>query len=290
MNTTKLVTGILLIALFVVEQCILAGESALKLKVMTFNLRYASLEPPNSWPQRRPVVKECIKLIEPDIIGTQEGLFWQLKEMANDLPEYEWFGLGREGGSHSEFMAIFFNKARFELLEYDHFWLSDTPMVIGSSTWGNSNRRMVTWGKFKDKLSGLEFFVWNTHLDHEVQAAREKGARLILDSIKKLNTELPVILTGDFNAVAQTNMAYEILVGPDKLKDSWVLAHKRINEKMNTFHGFSGPREKGERIDWILFKGDAKVDTAEIVTFSRNGQYPSDHFPVVVTLEFNVKK
>lgn len=33
------------------------------LKVMTFNLRYASPTPPNSWTQRHPVVSECLRLM-----------------------------------------------------------------------------------------------------------------------------------------------------------------------------------------------------------------------------------
>ena len=81
---------------------------------MSYNLRYASQNPPNAWPQRRPLVAECVRSISPDLIGTQEGLYPQLKDMAADLPEYAWIGLGREGGSKSEFMAIFYKKGRFD--------------------------------------------------------------------------------------------------------------------------------------------------------------------------------
>jgi hypothetical protein len=82
-----------------------------------------------------------------------------------------------------EFMAIFYRRNRFEPLEYEHFWLSDTPDVIASSTWGNGVRRMVTWAKFRDRTTGREFYFWNTHLDHEVQFAREKSAELIRQRI-----------------------------------------------------------------------------------------------------------
>ena len=121
--------------------------------------------------------------LRPDLIGTQEGLYPQIKDIAADQPAYDWIGLGRDGGSRGEFMAIFYRRDRFEPLEYEHFWLSDTPDVIASSTWGNGVRRMVTWAKFRDRTTGREFYFWNTHLDHEVQFAREKSAELIRQRI-----------------------------------------------------------------------------------------------------------
>src|SRR5688500_13199473 len=70
------------------------------IKVMTFNVRFASATPPNAWWQRRGVLRDCIREEGPDLIGTQEGLYPQLRDMAEDLgPEYDWVGLGREGGS-----------------------------------------------------------------------------------------------------------------------------------------------------------------------------------------------
>src|SRR6185503_7486283 len=112
--------------------------------VMTYNVRYANENPPEAWSKRRPIMRELIQQISPDVMGTQETLYRQVKDLANDLPEYDWLGLGRDGGSRGEFMAVFYRKARLEPLVFDHFWLSDTPDVIGSTTWGNSNRRMVT--------------------------------------------------------------------------------------------------------------------------------------------------
>ncbi|MBL9127971.1 MAG: endonuclease/exonuclease/phosphatase family protein [Verrucomicrobiales bacterium] len=251
---------------------------------MTFNLRYASSTPPNDWPTRRPVMKACIEKYAPDLVGTQEGLYSQLKDLAADLPAYSWIGLGRDGGSRGEFMAVFYRTDRFEPMAYDHFWLSDTPEVIGSTTWGHSNRRMVTWVRFKDRKSGSEFHFWNTHLDHEVQPAREKAAELIRQRILKLDTRLPLLLVGDFNAVAGANKAYDILTGDGFLRDTWNLAGERRNESFNSFTGFAAPRKEGKRIDWILLRGTAEVRTTEIVTYEQAGQFPSDHFPVMTWL------
>lgn len=251
---------------------------------MSFNLRYASSTPPNAWAQRRPVMRACIEHIAPDLIGTQEGLYPQLKDLASDLPGYAWIGTGRDGGSRGEFMAIFYRRDRFEPMEYDHFWLSDTPEVVGSSTWGNTNRRMVTWVRFRELGAGGDFYFWNTHLDHALQPAREKGAALIRQRIGALGSGLPVLLVGDFNAQAGANRAYDVLVKEGGLRDTWAEAGVRRNEAVSSFHGFAGPRNEGVRIDWILGRGFERVRAAEIVTFSQGGQYPSDHFPVVAWL------
>jgi endonuclease/exonuclease/phosphatase family metal-dependent hydrolase len=206
-----------------------------EITVMTYNLRYASDTPPNAWAQRRPVMKACVESVKPEVFGTQEGLYRQLKDLAADLPAYDWIGTGRDGGSRGEFMAVFYRRERLEPLEFDHFWLSDTPAVIGSSTWGNTNRRMVTWVRFRDRLSGAEFYFWNTHLDHALQPAREKGAALIRDRVRALNTKLPVLLVGDFNATAGANPAYDLLVKDGDFRDTWHLAAERFNADYNTF-------------------------------------------------------
>ena len=263
------------------------NASPASLTVMTYNLRFASPNPPNAWPQRRPLMRELIQRLAPDVMGTQEGVYSQLKDLAAELPEFDWIGLGREGGSRGEFMAVFYRKTRLEPLAYDHFWLSDTPDVINSATWGNTYRRMVTWMKFRDRATGNEFFLFNTHFDHQVQAAREKSAELVRQRVAALNTKLPVLLIGDFNAAAETNQAYEILTAEKFFTDAWLAAPERHGEGLGTFNDFKAAEPNGPRIDWILTRGDVTVERAEMSTFSRNGQFPSDHFPVVATVRLS---
>jgi len=57
------------------------------LTVMTYNLRFASPNPPNAWPTRR----RDARVIQ-QVSGhfrTQEGVYGQLKDIAADLPDYE---------------------------------------------------------------------------------------------------------------------------------------------------------------------------------------------------------
>jgi endonuclease/exonuclease/phosphatase family metal-dependent hydrolase len=260
------------------------------LRVMSYNLRFASDTPPNAWPARRPLMRELIQQDAPDVIGTQEGVYRQLKDLATDLPEFDWIGLGRDGGSRGEFMAVFYRKARLEPLEFDHYWLSDTPEVMGSKTWGPRLARMVTWVKFRDRQTGTEFFFINTHFDHQVQAAREKSSELIRQRVAAMETKLPVLLVGDFNAAAGNNKAFDILTRDGFFTDTWITAKERKGEGIATFNGFKAIQPGGPRIDWILARGDVRVDRAEILTFQRDGQFPSDHFPIVATVRLGTVK
>jgi len=257
-----------------------------ELRLMTYNLRYASPQGPEAWPLRRPAMKALLEEQAPDLMGTQEGVYGQLRDLASDLPAHDWIGTGRDGGSRGEFMAVFYRRDRFEPLAYDHFWLSDTPEVIGSSTWGNPNRRMVTSVQFRDRRTGLEFQLWNTHLDHALQPAREKGAALIRTRLARLPSSDRVILMGDFNAVATRNAVYEALTREIGFTDSWFSAARRRNETLNSFNGFGKSTFNSARIDWILYRGAAEVSLAEVVDLTPGGRQPSDHFPVLARLRW----
>lgn len=250
------------------------------LRVMTYNLRYASDTPPNSWGERLPVAVAMIDETAPDVIGTQEGLYRQVKDLDTALADYDWIGIGRNGGSRSEFMAVFYRRERLEPLEFDHFWLSDTPDVVGSTTWGNDNIRMVTWVRFRDRQTDREVYVLNTHFDHQIREAREKSARLIIARTGKLDQSLPMILLGDFNARADDSAVYDTLVAEDAFSDIWHTAAQR-GDAIDTFHNYRQVGDNGRRIDWILSRGPVRAVAAEVVTFSQDGQHPSDHFPVM---------
>jgi len=263
-----------------------AAPESPTLKVMSYNLRLDAKGDPMEWPERRHLMVELIQQTNPDVIGTQEGLYHQLKFLGSSLKGYDWIGLGREGGSRGEFMAIFYRQDRLEPMAYDHFWLSDTPEVIGSTTWGNRVKRMVTWVQFKDLKTSQLFYLVNTHFDHQVQLAREKSAELLRARIGKLDPSLPLLLTGDFNCVT-SNPAYKTLTANAFLKDTWYDAQRRKGEDLDTFNGWKEVKRNSSRIDWILYCGNITVDLAEIVDWSKNGHFPSDHCPVVANVRLN---
>ncbi|MCF6409462.1 endonuclease/exonuclease/phosphatase family protein [Pseudalkalibacillus salsuginis] len=263
------------------------GSSDLNLRVMTYNVRFMnnSVPSPYNWDGRRPLIRKVIRSHMPDIIGTQEPLFQQVKEMGSDLPEYDWIGLGKEGGSKGLFMPIFYKKTRFTPLEYDHYWLSDAPETIGSRSWGNINPRMVTWVKFLDLQTNQSFYFINTHLDHISEESRRKSTTLIIKKMKELDPALPVLITGDFN-VGPESVVHQKLTKEGPFTDLWEIAESRINEDLGTFNAFRDPTGGGpkDRIDWILSKGKMTVHEIAILDDREEGRFPSDHYPVMAGL------
>ena len=225
------------------------------------------------------------------LLGVQEALRFQLDEIAVAFPQYGEVGVGRDDGvSTGEYAAILYDRRRLTLLDQGWFWLSDTPTVPGSMTWGNRYPRIATWARFADRRSGAPFTVFNTHWDHESQVARERGARLILERIAaRAATEDPVLLIGDFN-VGEDNPAFQVLIAvrgsaplAPGLVDTFRAVHPSATEQIGTFHAFRGDRD-GAKVDAVLASRQWQVKDAGIVHASENGRYPSDHFPVTATV------
>lgn len=262
-----------------------ARGGAARLRVMSYNVRFASDRPPNAWHQRRPVMSALLRREAPHLLGTQEGDFRQLRDIAHDLgPRYEWLGTGRDGGGRGEFMAVFFDARRCEPLDYDHFWLSDTPNVVASNTWGTDVPRMVTWVRLRHLRTGRQFYAVNTHFDHRVEAARQQSAALLIERLRALDEGLPRVVTGDFNVPAHGDPLYDALLSRAGLVDCWDVAERR-GADYATFHGYRAPVRRGDRIDWILVSRRVRVREAYVNTFARDGQFPSDHLPVQTVLE-----
>lgn len=275
-------------ALAVFSQSFATADAAdphpLHLRVMTFNLKFASESGPHAWNKRRAIVRDAIQAQAPDLFGTQEGLVGQLDDMAADLPAYTFLGVGREGGAKGEYSAIFYKKDRFTILDQGNFWLSSTPEVVGSRTWGNLLPRMVTWVLFQDKASGTQFYHFNTHFDHLLSYSRHKSAELLIRRIAGRKLPAPVIVTGDFNT-DQRSAVHQVLAPANPVEaallDTWSAAEAREGQSLSTFHNWKGPGNGGKHIDWILTTKEFTCTKSRVVTFQENGEWPSDHFPVV---------
>jgi endonuclease/exonuclease/phosphatase family metal-dependent hydrolase len=254
------------------------------LHVMTFNLRYASSNTPGSWAQRRPAMRAVLTAERPDLIGTQEGLATQLRDIEDDLGAgYDYLGAGRDGGTSGEHMAIFFDRARLSPQRSGNFWLSDTPEVPGSFSWTSGHARMVTWALFADLATGRHFYAVNTHLDNSSENARRLAAALIRERLAAF-TPLPIVLTGDFNTPARpSSHVYHLLVDQVGLHDSWTTAARRGSEYA-TIHNYRPLVPGGRRDDWILTTPGVTTLAALMNTYRHGTQYPSDHLPVQVRL------
>ena len=160
-----------------------------QMNIITFNIRFNNPgDSINAWPNRVEMVTGLLKFHEPDIFGLQEALIGQIEDIQNNLPDYEWFGVGRDDGKKGgEFSPVFYNKTKFILIEQNTFWLSETTEKP-SKSWDSSLNRIVTWGKFKSKVTGKQFLVFNTHFDHRGMEARKQSAILIRKKIEEMNS------------------------------------------------------------------------------------------------------
>jgi len=272
-------------------------ETVLELRVMSFNIRYGTAaDGDNSWSNRHQLVKDVISEQGPDVLGIQEALEFQLDELSEELDGYGLIGVGRDDGREAgEYSAILYRSTRIDQIESGTFWLSDTPEVPGSKSWGNQITRICTWALLRDRISGEQFYVYNVHLDHQSQVSRERAVELIAMRIDSRPSADPVILTGDFNAGednpamrylrGEIEMAYAAgteAVPPPNLRDTYRVVHPD-STVVGTFNGFRGDRS-GEKIDAVLVSHEWRVTAAAIVRTSVGGRYPSDHFPVVATI------
>lgn len=254
------------------------------LTVMSYNLRFGSADDgPDRWELRRDSLVGLIKRHDPMVLGTQECLDFQAQYIADQLPEYTWFGLGREADGTGEMTAILFKKSRLLPLESGHLWLSETPDVPGSISWDSSLTRIASWVKFYDRVNQRSFYFYNTHFDHRGAVARLESARRLEERIRTQHDGEPVVLTGDFNAAGGTSEPWKALTaGP--LKDTWDTAEETRGVAM-TWNGFRPPVAGEERrIDWILATPEVRILSCEIDAYSENGRFPSDHMPVIAQI------
>jgi endonuclease/exonuclease/phosphatase family metal-dependent hydrolase len=271
---------------FILMSCseISLGQS---LKLMTYNIRLnTESDSINKWDNRREFLCDQIIFYNPDILGVQEALPEQVIYMKNKLSTYNYFGKAREGEEKGESSGIFFDNFRFTLFDEGTFWLSETPDDI-SKGWDAACHRVCTYGLFYDKQNKNFFWVFNTHLDHVGEIARTKSIELILEKIKKLNTNnYPVFLMGDFNSGTETDRIINL---KKIMNDSREISVNKPFGPSGTFNGFKFHQAASELIDYIFIsKDDAyKVLKYGILSDSKDCRYPSDHFPVLIQVNYN---
>lgn len=265
------------------------------IKIMSFNIRYGTAnDGENRWELRAEKVFQVITDFNPDILGIQEALHFQIEALQKAFPKYRTVGVGRDDGqTEGEYAAVLFDTSKFNALDEGTFWFSDTPEIPGSKHWGNEITRICSWVKLKDTHTKKVFYLYNLHLDHRSQPSREKSVELLINTIRKQSDETPFVITGDFNA-GETNSAILLLKGENRsdliesspltLIDTYREIHPQARE-VGTFNGFKGTRT-GDKIDYIFVSPNVKTKTAEIDSTHFDRRYPSDHFPVTASIRF----
>ena len=250
------------------------------LKIMSYNIKLDyPKEGKNSWTNRKPFMVNQIKFYEPDVLGVQEAMPNQMKDMDSLLTDYSFVGVGRDDGKNEgEFSAIFYKNKELKVLQSSTFWLSQTPDKVGMG-WDAVCNRVCTYALFQNTTTKKKFWVFNTHFDHVGKEARSKSGVLIMDKIKGLNTEgYPVFLTGDFNMEPNHESIDYI---SQTLKDSKAVSELEFGPE-GTFNGFHFDQPVKRRIDYIFVSEDVEVNKYAVLSDNWNMQYPSDHLPVFI--------
>jgi endonuclease/exonuclease/phosphatase family metal-dependent hydrolase len=250
----------------------------------TYNLRYQnSSDTGNLWQQRAPILISLIRFHQFDIFGTQEGLQNQLTDIQKGLPEYDFYGVGRDDGKdQGEHSAIFFRKERFKLLKNGDFWLSETPDQPSKGWDAVCCNRICSWVYLNDKKTGKNFYVFNAHFDHQGKVARVESSKLILQRIASIAGNEPVIFSGDLNGDQQSEW-YRYIDNSELLEDSF----KEVNfpyANNGSFNAFGHNLASNAIIDHIFISHHFMVSRWGILSDSYHGKFPSDHFPVMAQL------
>lgn len=260
-------------------------------KVMSFNIRNSGAKDgENHWKKRSYLVAETIKMFDPDLLGVQEVLQLQAEFLQEILPDYGFHGVGRNDGmTKGEYVPVLYKKDRFEMTGSGHFWLSDTPEIVGTKSWDSSLPRMVSWVQLSDlRNNDAKLVFLNTHFDHRGRTARLESARLIRKRAEEIMGKgIPFIITGDFNTTEDKQPYAELISGSKGNKipiiDSFRQANPNRSPNESTSSRWVGQRE-GTRIDWILHSQEFTT-LQSVINYTHEGErYPSDHFPVQAIL------
>lgn len=264
------------------KNALVGPREAPDLQVMSFNIRrrmvHVNPTSPDLWSKRKPAMRRLLASEQPTVLGVQEALFEQAKFVSESLGStYRRIGRGRNADGKGEGCPVFFDTRRVRLLDWRQLALSDTPAEPGSTSWGNRIPRIVIMATFEDKVTGKQFRFFNTHFDHKSNRSRVRSSDLLASLVD--SSELPALLTGDFNTSIGT-LPYDQLLMDARLRDTWLASETRLTEAWGTFPDYRAPRLDRKRIDWILSTREVQVLEVGINTARFSGVWASDHVPV----------
>jgi len=269
-----------------------AGDAVLR--VGSYNIRFSGgdLGTPNAWECRKADVIAMVKKLNLDAFGMQEVCPDQMAYLRENLPEFAFVGDHRGADRKSgEASPVAYRKSRFEAEKSGTFWLSETPDVPASKSWGTAIQRVCSYLVLRDRETGKRFCFANTHTDHISAEAREKGMLLIIERMKEFGAGAPIVFTGDHNCCYDHPPAKAVR---KVLKDARDITESPAAGPHNTFQGFGKFKDgpigadgfKDYCIDYIYVSEGTRV--LDFVTHAdkRPGTdlYPSDHFPVTATI------
>lgn len=271
------------------------GAMSQSIKVMTYNIRFDNPEDgENRWSLRKEKVVSLLKKYDPDIIGVQEALHHQLNDLLEALPAYARAGVGRDDGKQSgEYSAILYKKEIFTLRLETTQWLSEEPDAPpGTKGWDAALPRIFTLAQLRWIPQEKDLIFVNTHFDHVGEVARERSPFLISGFVTgfrfaaarnsaKPDSKVPVVLMGDLNSEI-TEPGYRNFLTPSP--SSSFADCRPESDTRGTYCTFQTGKPC-RLIDYIFRSNEWRTLNYQVVSDNDGTHYPSDHLPVLVTLE-----
>lgn len=250
-----------------------------EVRVMSANLRCFNPQDTGkkSWFYRADLILKNIESEAPTVIGFQEATQWQYNYLCKALPDYDSVITYRDNSPFSEGCPIFYSTALYRLIDKGSFWLSETPDVM-SRDWDSKCYRICSYVILEDKATQKQFVVFNTHLDHVSDEARINGIGVVLDKIAQFGG-LPSMIMGDFNA-EEDSETYR-----SATENFLDVKYQTENAAGGATYQNWGTQLDRNCIDYLMIsKTGFTVNAYKVVQNTYDGVYPSDHFPLSVSL------
>lgn len=265
-------------------------------RIGTFNLWRSDIgKDAYAWSNRKDKLAQAIIDNDMDIFAGEEVDTTMFRELPSFVAakggRYTWKTFSpykADGSTALKAQALIFKTDKYELLDFHHFWCSETPDEMSTGWDEQKFKRGACCGTLLDKASGRKIFVMVSHFPLGAEA-RLHFAPIIIERAKMYNPEgLPAFFIGDLNT--REERPESVL-----LREYWTDAYlsvpmeKHIGPK-GTFnlYGRNVDMDAAPRIDFVYYRGEGITATSYVVnTRQYDGIYPSDHCPVYVDFLIN---
>lgn len=251
--------------------------------------------------------------LQPDVVGMQKVSGDWNETLDTVVFNASYLGLGEARGSDGETNPIYYRADKFDKLNSGTFWLSETPDVSGSMTEGANLPRICTWVTLRDRSTGIEFTVLNTHLDNngDHEAAEGRAIRLqqmgyLVKGVQhllgkpiffpcNLNNRIhnnkgnlfPIqkLIRGETSYTDTDGNEYSIALADARLNAKETVPEDRIACKTKYFDESSEEYDPAyEPVDFIFYDPVyAEAIKYDSILYTKDGILISDHLPLVAT-------
>ena len=270
----------------------LAAPPPDSLRVATYNVHYIVLNKQSGswsvadWERRKGPLDTAFKTLDADIIAFQEmESFSHDKDDGTNLT-LDWLLANNDGhaaaavGDWRTFPStqpIFYRPDRLTLRNEGWFFFSDTPDVIYSRTFNGSWPAFASWALFHDGATGNMLRVVNVHFEYKNASNRRLSTELVVQRTAPwIAAGESVLLAGDLNA----------RLGSDIVASLFDAGFAFAPVDGSTYHFNRGLNVFGA-IDHLASTHGLSAASVPVVLRNRfDGEWPTDHYPVVVDYRF----